>query len=106
MGTDEIAVKLAEIDQRSRSNTHRISEIAGKIDALNKLAVSVERLVLENQHQTETIREIRTDVAGLGEKVDAIEKKPAKKWDNLAEKVLWAFVAAAIAFILARVGVA
>ena len=106
MNTDEIAVKLVEIDQRSKSNTHRIGELAGKIDAINKLAVSVERLVIENQHQTETIKELKSDVSGLGEKVEAIEQKPAKKWDGLTEKVLWAFVAAAITFILTRVGLA
>lgn len=113
MNTDEVAVKLTEIDQRSKSNSHRLDElaeningIAGKVDALNKLAISIERLVIENQHQTEAIREVKADVSSLSGKVEAIEQRPAKKWDSLAEKVLWALVAALITFALTRIGLA
>ena len=113
MNAEEIAQKFAEIDQRSLSNSQRLGElaenvrgIAGKVDALNKLAISIERLVIENQHQTEAIREVKSDVSSLSGKVEAIEQKPAKKWDSLAEKVLWALVAAVLTFALTRIGLA
>ena len=106
MNADEMAVKLAEVDQRSKSNTHRINELSGQIDAVNKLAVSVERLVIENQHQTEELKEVKSDLSGLTGKVEQIEQKPAKKWDGLVEKVIWALVAAAITYILVRLGLA
>ena len=32
--------------------------------------------------------EIKTDVTALGQKVDAIEKKPGKRWDNIVWEVL------------------
>ena len=106
MNQEEMAMKITEIEQRSKSNTHRLDTMEGQIDAVNRLATSVEVLVTENKHQTETIREIKVDVSGLGKKVEAIEQKPAKKWDGLMEKVLWALVAAAITFILTQIGVA
>lgn len=40
----------------------------------------------------------------LTEKVEALEAKPGKRWEGLAEKALWAVCAAVIAFLLGRVG--
>lgn len=106
MTQEEVAAKLVEVEQRSKSNTHRINELSGQIEAVNKLAVSVELLVQENKHQTEAIKEVKTDVQSLSGKVEAIEQKPAKKWDSIGEKVLWALIAAVIGFALAELGIA
>ena len=32
--------------------------------------------------------EIKNDVTALGQKVDTIEKKPGKRWDNMVWEVL------------------
>ncbi len=89
MNEQEMAVKLAEVDARSRSNTHRLDEIDEKVDTLQRLTTAVEVMATEQRHQTETMTEIKTDVAALGQKVDAIEKKPGKKWDGMVEKLFY-----------------
>ena len=104
--TPEEASRLTAVEERSKSNTHRINELSGQIVAVNKLAVSVELLVLENKHQTEALKEVKSDVQQLSGKVEAIEQKPAKKWDSIGEKVLWALIAAVIGFALAELGLA
>lgn len=35
---------------------------------------------------------------------EADDQKPRKRWDDLTDKIIWAVLAAVIAFILARVG--
>lgn len=40
----------------------------------------------------------------LSERLSEIESKPAKRWDVLIEKAIWAVVAAVIAFLLAKIG--
>ena len=42
MNEQEMAVKLAEVDARSKSNTHRLDEMDEKVDTLNRLATAVE----------------------------------------------------------------
>ena len=37
-------------------------------------------------------------------KQEACELKPGKRWDSLVDKVIWAVLAAVIAFLLARIG--
>lgn len=106
MTQEEMNVKLTQVDERSKSNTHRLDGLEGQVAAVNRLAVSVELLVQENKHQTEALKDVKNDVQSLSGKVETIEQKPAKKWDNMAEKVVWALVAAVIAFALAKIGIA
>lgn len=94
MNEQEMAVKLAEVDARSRSNTHRLDEMDEKVDTLNRLATAVEVMATEQRHQTETMVEIKTDVAALGQKVDTIEKKPGKRWDGMVDKFIYGIVGA------------
>lgn len=94
MTEQEMAVKLAEVDARSKSNTHRLNEIDEKVDTLNRLTTAVEVMAAEQKHQTETMTEIKTDVAALGQKVDAIEKKPGKRWDGMVDKFIYGIVGA------------
>ncbi|NCE63070.1 hypothetical protein D1159_00395 [Pseudoflavonifractor sp. 524-17] len=89
MEPEELAVKLAEVDARSKSNTHRLDEMGEKVDTLQRLTSAVEVMAAEQKHQSSTMEEIKTDVTNLGRKVDAIEKKPAKRWDGMVEKLLY-----------------
>lgn len=99
-----MAVKLIEVEQRSKSNTHRINELAEEIDAVNRLATAVEVMATEQKHQTEAMSNIKQSVTDLDKKVDAIERKPGKRWDAIVDKAIWAVLAAVIAFVLAKVG--
>lgn len=92
MTQEEMAVRLVETEARSKSNTHRLDEMDEKVDTLNRLATAVEVMATEQKHQTETMAEIKTDVNTLGTKVDAIEKKPAKRWDGMVDKFLYGLV--------------
>ena len=94
MNAEEMAVKLAETEARSKSNTHRLDEVEGKVDTLQRLTTAVEVMATEQKHQTETMGEIKSDVTALGQKVDAIEKKPGKRWDGMVEKFLYGLVGA------------
>lgn len=94
MNEQEMAVKLAEVDARSKSNTHRLDEVEEKVDTLQRLATAVEVMATEQRHQTETMTEIKNDVTALGTKVDAIEKKPGKRWDGIVDKFFYGVVGA------------
>jgi len=83
-----MAVKMAEVEARSKSNTHRIDELTGEIDAVNRLATAVQVMATEQQHTTKAIEDIKEDVKTLDEKVGGIESKPAKRWENMVEKII------------------
>ena len=96
----EFAEKLAIVDQRSKSNTHRLDELDELEDwrkDQSELIQSVSTLANEQKHIKSDVEEIKTDVK-------AIADKPRKRWDDLVDKAIWAVCAAVIAFLLGRVG--
>ena len=93
----ELEVKVAEIDQRSKSNTHRLDDLEGKYDVLNRLATAVEVLATKQDSMEKSIN-------GLTAKVDTLENVPRKRWDNLVEKIIYLIVAGVVGFMLAKAG--
>lgn len=103
MNTEEMAVKLAETEARSKSNTKRLDRLEESTDAINRLATSVEVMAAEQKHQTKAISEVKDDVSALSGKVDTIERKPAKRWDGLVDKVIYGVVGALVTAIVAGI---
>lgn len=101
MTMEELAVKVTEVDARGKSNTHRINELSGQIDAVNRLATAVEVMATEQRHQTGAIQEVKKDLVALDAKVETLEQKPAKRWDGLVEKVVYGLVGALVAALAA-----
>lgn len=85
--TTEQAMLLAEVDSRSKSNTHRINELGEQYKAINRIATAVEIIANEQKHQTDDMKDIKTDVTSLSAKVETIEHRPAKKAEAVIEKV-------------------
>jgi chromosome segregation ATPase len=89
--------RLTEVEERAKSNSHRLDKLEESTEAINRLATSME-VMAERQEQ------VADTVGKLDSKVTALEEKPAKRWDALVDKVVWAIAAALIGFALAQVG--
>lgn len=89
--------RLTEVEERSKSNKHRIDAVERRQDDLDELVSTVK--VLANREETveKDVKEIKNDVKSLS-------GKPAKRWDALMDKILWAIVAAVIGYVLAQMG--
>ena len=97
MSEQDIAVKLAEVDQRSRSNTHRLEQVEKKLEDNEQLLTNV-ALIAQKQNTLESdVQEIKSDVKML-------TAKPAKRWESVVEKIILAIVAAGVTYLLAYVG--
>lgn len=89
--------RLAAVEQRAKSNTHRLDKLEEANRILNRLATSMEVMAQRQEQVADTVEK-------LDSKVTALENKPAKRWEGLADKALWTVCAAVIGFILARLG--
>lgn len=97
MTTEEIALKLQETTDRSIRNEGRIKKLEGEHDVLQSLATSVAVMA-------EQIKTMNGSVQTLTGKVDKLEEKPGKRWESIVDKIVWAVLAAVIAFLLGRIG--
>ena len=89
--------RLTQVEQRCKSNTHRLEKLEESTEAINRLATSMEGMVNKQEQVAETVEK-------LDGKVTALEQKPAKRVDSLVDKIIWAICAAVITFLLARIG--
>ena len=95
---DGIQAQIAEIEQRSKSNTHRINDLEADNKALHQLATSVEVLATKQETIEANISEIKDDVKSL-------KAIPGGKWEALVKAVVTAIVGALVGFALAHAGI-
>ena len=90
--------QLQETDDRSRANKRRIDALEEDQKALTQIAKSVAVMANEQKNISEKLDSVDS-------KVDELERKPAKRWDSVVEKVLMSALAALTAWMLAKVGI-
>lgn len=96
MTPEEMAVALERVDQRGKSNTHRIEDLETRQDNLDKLVTSVEVLATRQETVETDVKEIKGDVKALAE-------KPGKRWDGIVDKLIWLLVSGGLGYFLARI---
>ena len=94
---DGIQAKIASLDARCKSNTHRIDELEADNKALHQLATSVEVLATKQETIEESVNEIKTDVK-------ALKALPASRWEGLIKAAVTAVVAGLVGYALALAG--
>nr|DAU39185.1 MAG TPA: hemolysin [Caudoviricetes sp.] len=94
MTTEE---RVTEVEQRAKSNSHRIDEMQTDLKNLTELTASVKVLATKQENVESDVREIKTDVKALTE-------KPGKRWDAIVAAVVTAIVAGLVGWALAHAG--
>lgn len=96
--TEQEKEKLIHIEDRCKSNTHRIDELEKRADDTEKLVTSV-AVIAEKQNQ------MKDDVDEMKGDIKTLVEKPAKRWDAIVEKALLAVVSALVVYALAKIGI-
>ncbi len=93
----ELIKLLTEIEQRSKSNCHRLDKAETKLADNEKMLASLSSMAQRQDNMDGDIKEIKADVKTL-------TSKPAKRWESVIEKVILAVVAAVVGVALAHLG--
>lgn len=94
----EFEHRLTEVEDRSKSNSHRLDDLAKRQDNFDELVGTVKTLVVREENVENDVKEIKSDVKSL-------TQKPGKKWDSLMDKIILTVAAAVVGFILAKLGI-
>lgn len=93
MTPEEMAVKLTETEQRSKSNSHRLDSVEKRQDKLDEMIQTINGLSIKQDATDADVKEIKADVK-------ALTMKPAKRWDGMVDKLIYAVIGAFIAWAL------
>ena len=101
----DVETRLTAVEQRCKSNSHRIENMEKDHEALHTMAAAMEVMANEQKHQTKAIEGVKEDLVRVESKVDVLEQKPAKRWDGFVDKLIWGVAGAILAFVLAAIGI-
>lgn len=96
MTTEELAVQIAEVDQRSKSNTHRLDTLEKTANSIHELAQSVAVMAKGQEHLTKDVTEIKEDV-------QALKAIPSKRWEQVVDKVFFGLVGLILGAIVSAI---
>lgn len=89
--------RLTAVEERSKSNSHRLEALEKQTEAVNRLATSVSVMA-------ERVENTGEKVDGLCDDVKELKAEPGKRWKGVVEKVVYIIVAAVVGYFLAQVG--
>ena len=90
--------RLTEVEERSKSNAHRLDEVEKRQDNLDGLVSTVKVLAVREENVESDVKVIKNDVKSL-------TSKSGQRWDSLVDKIIITIAAAIIGFVLAQIGI-
>ena len=93
----DIEHRLTDVEARTKSNTHRLDKLEESTEAINRMAISMEKMALKQDTMNGSITKLTTDV-------ETLKAEPAKRWKFVVEKAIYIVVAAVVGYFLAKAG--
>lgn len=94
---DEYGRRLTAVEERSKSNTHRIDELYKKQEEMIDTIKTVAVMASEQAH-------IKADVSEIKSDVKKIMGRDGRRWEMVVEKVILLAVAAMVGYVLLKIG--
>ena len=86
--------RITSLEDRCKSNTHRLDKLEESTTVLNRLATAVEVMATKQDTMGESVDRLET-------KMDSLEAKPGKRWEGLIDKILLVLAGAFVAWLAA-----
>lgn len=96
----EVEHRLTEVEQRSKSNTHRLDKLEPIIEEIHTMSKTMVQLVEEVKHTNEAVGSLDTKVDRIDSRVDDMEKAPAKEWSNTKKTVFNTVLGVVVGFLI------
>lgn len=93
MTAERLAVQLADVENRAKSNTHRIDHLEQRQDNLDRLASVLSGQQRDIEHINRDVREIKGDVKSLMD-------QPRSRWNAVLTAVATGIAGALVGAVL------
>lgn len=90
------------MDNCEKEVFERITAVESSLKSLHKRVDHIEELVESVQRMTVEIQHLREDLNSYAGKVEAIEEKPAKRWDSIVAAAISALTGGILGMILTK----
>ena len=101
MTNEEIAVTLAEHNKEIGSLKHRVDELEALTKSINELALNVKELATTVSVSNAKMNSYDDRLRYQGERIGALEKQPANKYNTISTALVTAIISAVVTFVFA-----
>lgn len=101
MNEIDLEHRLTDIENRSKSNTHRLDKLEPVVEEIHTMSNTMVELVQEVKHTNEAVGRVDNKVDRMGARVDEMEKAPAKEWSNAKRTIFNTILGAVVGFLCA-----
>lgn len=92
----DVQVQVAHLEEREKSNTHRIDKLEEEVSEIKDLTIAVKEIATETKH-------MREEQNNMSKRLSTIEEKPAKNWDKVVSTAIGTIVGGLIGAVLALI---
>ena len=101
MGVFDRERRLTKVEERSKSNTHRLDKLEPIVEEIHTMSNTLVELVHEVKHTNETVTNLDAKVDRMDGRVDEMEREPVKDYKRIKSSVTDKVVSGIIGFLMA-----
>ena len=96
----DVEHRLTEVEQRAKSNSHRLEELEPVVKEIHIMSNTMIQLVEEVKHTNETVASLDKKVDKMDSREDEMESAPGKEWSDAKRTLFNTAVGAIITFLI------
>ena len=100
MGVFDRERRLTKVEERSKSNTHRLDKLEPIVEEIHTMSNTLVELVQEVKHTNETVTNLDAKVDRMDSRVDEMEQEPVKDFKKLKSTVADRVISAIVGFLI------
>lgn len=100
----QVEREMAEVRTDVAAIREQIHTVFNRLDKQDEMIASVNDLALSVRDLTNRQATMQSQLEHIGDNMEEMRSKPARRWDAMVDKFLTAVVAALAAFLLGRLG--
>ncbi len=89
--------KIIRIEENNKNSIKRLDNLEKKIQDISNNTISIKEVAIE-------VRQMREELSKVEYKVNGLEQKPKKRWDNMINQIISLIVAGIVGYFLSRFG--
>lgn len=100
MNEVDVEHRITEVEQRAKSNSHRLDKLEPIVDEIHTMSNTMVQLVQEVKHTNEAVVSLDEKVDRMDSRVDDMERAPGREWSNARRALVSAVTGGIVTFLI------
>lgn len=100
MNEVDVEHRITEVEQRAKSNSHRLDKLEPIVDEIHTMSNTMVQLVQEVKHTNEAVVSLDEKVDRMDSRVDDMERAPGREWSSARRALVSAVTGGIVTFLI------